>query len=570
MSPLAKTLALTTVALIPTGLVDAQTARPQFRDLNHNGKLDPYEDVRLPTKQRVSDLMARMTVEEKLGLMVHGTLPAVDSPFGLSSSGYDLPAIEKLIVAGKANSFITRLTLPPSQLADANNAVQRIAEQSRLGIPVTISTDPRNHFQAVAGASSNASGFSQWPEMLGFAATGDPNLVRTFGQIVAAEYRSVGIHMALSPQADLLTEPRWPRANATFGSDPATVSALAGAYVEGFQGANGVGPRSVATVAKHWVGYGAEPQGWDGHNQYGREVRLDKESFTLHVAAFAGVLKAKTAGIMPTYPIVQGVEVDGKPLEPVGAAFNRQLVQKLLREKEGYQGLVVSDWAVTFDCPKVCVEPTASNPQAPTAIGMPWGVETLSQQQRFAKGVEAGIDQFGGVDDPALLAAALKDGEISLARVDESARRVLELKFALGLFDNPYVDPRVAAATVGAQALVRAAQKAQSESQVLLENRKNLIPLRRGVRIWLEGVDPRAAQAAGFNVVNDLADAQVALVRTWGPVRECSKTYALMTAICVTRRVYASAGLWASGEFGMAGVPRAPDRRRLITLSSAD
>lgn len=182
-------------------------------------------------------------------------------------------------------SFITRLAVAPDQMARENNAAQRIAADSRLGIPLTISTDPRNHSQAVFGASTRGGGFSLWPETLGLAAIGDLSLVRRFGEIARREYRATGIHMALSPQADLATEPRWPRTAATFGLDPKLLSRLVAAYVTSFQGSDAdLARNGVATVVKHWVGYGAQPEGFDGHNYYGRIARLDEASFAQHVS----------------------------------------------------------------------------------------------------------------------------------------------------------------------------------------------------------------------------------------------------------------------------------------------
>jgi beta-glucosidase len=229
------------------------------------------------------------------------------------------------------------------------------------------------------------------------AAIGDEKLIERFGRLVAAEYRAVGIHMALSPQADLYTEPRWPRGVATFGSDAATVSRLAGAYVRGFQGSpTGLVRSGVATVVKHWVGYGAEPEGFDGHNYYGRIARLDNESFAQHVAAFDGALSANSAGVMPTYVIANGVSIEGKPLPQVGAGFSKPLIDGLLRKTKKFGGIVISDWAITNTCLEPCKAPTAEKPQGYN-IAMPWGVEDLSEEDRYAMGANAGIDQFGGV-----------------------------------------------------------------------------------------------------------------------------------------------------------------------------
>lgn len=498
------------------------TNTPAFRDLNHNGRLDPYEDRRLPDEARTTDLLGRMTLEEKVATLLHGTLPAIGNPFGAGATSYDLPAVEVLVQKRGVTSMISRLALPPALFAAQNNAVQRVAEASRLGIPVTISTDPRNHFSVVGGASVAATGFTQWPEPLGLAALGDAGLVRRFGAIAAAEYRAVGLHMALSPQADLATEPRWSRALATFGADPATVSRLAGAYIEGFQGSDtGLTRGGVATVVKHFAGYGAEPEGFDGHNAYGAKLTLTNASFAQHLAAFVLPLKVGSAGVMPTYGVVTGVTVKGRPMESVAAGFNAQLLQGVLRRQMGYRGLVVSDWGIVNDCPAACSNPTRENPQTPRAIAMPWGVETLSVEQRVAKGVTAGIDQFGGFDDPAPILAAVQSGRISRSRLDEAVRRVMLIKFRLGLFDNPYVEADAAALIVGAPQSAELAAKAQREAQVLLQNRGATLPLASSrQKIWLFGVAPDAATAAGLQVVSDPRQADVALIRMASPAEK--------------------------------------------------
>lgn len=500
-----------------TNPASAQVASGAYRDLNHNGRMDPYENPRLSHEKRVEDLLKRMTLQEKVGTMMHGSLPSGDVS-GTSGATYDLPLTERYINTDKVTSFITRLAVPPSDLAAQNNAVQRIAERGRLGIPVTISSDPRNHFQAVFGASTKGGDFSLWPETLGFAAIGDPALVRRFGDIARSEYRAVGIQMALSPQADLATEPRWPRVTATFGADPLLVSRLAGAYVAGFQGSDqGLTKDGVATVAKHWVGYGAQPEGFDGHNHYGRVAKLDNASFDQHVAAFDGVLANRTAGIMPTYPMIAGVTLDGKPLEQVGAGFNRQLLTDLLRDKKGFKGFILSDWAITNDCPIECSAPTAEKPQTPSAIATPWGVETLAKVDRFAKGVNAGIDQFGGVTESNILLEAVKSGKVSMRRIDDAVRRIMHVKFQLGLFDNPYVDEGEAARIVGNERNHAEAEQAQRRAQIILENRGGVVPIAGPRKVWLYNVDAEVARSRGLTVVATPGEADIAILRVETP-----------------------------------------------------
>ena len=213
-----------------SNIVEQQGLR--FKDLNRNGTLDPYEDWRLPPAARAKDLVSRMTLEDKAGIMMHGTARSAGPGGAIGfGSGYDSATIGKLIRDVGVNSFITRLSGDPRTLASEDNQLQEIAEKSRLGIPLTISSDPRNHFQYTIGTSSQTGRFSQWPETLGLAATRDAALVRRFADIARQEYRAVGIQETLSPQADLATEPRWSRISGTFGEDVDLSRALVKAYV---------------------------------------------------------------------------------------------------------------------------------------------------------------------------------------------------------------------------------------------------------------------------------------------------------------------------------------------------
>src|SRR5258706_13101633 len=305
----------------------------QFKDLNRNGVVDPYEDWRLPPAQRAHDLVARMTLEEKAGTMMHGTVRAVGGPMASAGMGgqYDTASARALIDSVKGTNLITRLNADPRTLAAANNILQAIAERTRLRIPLTISTDPRNHFPYVPGVSTQTK-FSQWPEALGFAAVDDTALTRAFGDIARQDYRAVGIHMALSPQADLATEPRWPRVAGTFGEDADLAGRHVRAYVTGFQhGANGVDSTVVVAVVKHWVGHGAAKDGWDSHSNYGRLATFPAHDLEYHIRPFLSAFAAHVAGVMPTYSILEGATWDGKPIEQVGAGFNRQLLTDMLR-----------------------------------------------------------------------------------------------------------------------------------------------------------------------------------------------------------------------------------------------
>ena len=488
----------------------------RFRDLNRNGTLDPYEDWRLSPDARAADLVAQMTLAEKAGAAVHGTAPIAGGPMA-SAPAYDSVAAAAMILGHNVNSLVTRMAVAPGTLAAQSNLLQRVAERSRLGIPLTISSDPRSHYHAVAGASVSASGFSQWPEPLGFGALDDPSLVKRFASIIRAEYRAAGITMALSPQADLATEPRWSRISGTFGESPERVGALVKAYVQGLQGsATHLTRDGVATVVKHWVGYGASENGFDGHNYYGRFARFPGGHFADHVTPFLGAFASGVVGVMPTYAILDGLSIDGKPTEPVGAGFNRQLLTEQLRGRYHFRGMVLSDWGITRDCNESCR--TGVPRQQAQQIASSWGVESLTVVQRFAKGMNAGIDQFGGVNEGTPFEAAVTSGLITQARLDDAVRRIMAVKFELGLFENPYVDTARAARMGAATASQREASFAQARSLVVLTNARGrrMLP-GAGAKVFLSGVDSAVATARGYRVVGNASDADVAVIRLRAP-----------------------------------------------------
>ena len=495
----------------------------QFKDLDRNGKLDPYEDWRLTPEVRAADLAGRMSLEELAGLMVHGTLPAAGGELGSigRGEGYNLSKARQLIEQKHVNSFITRLNTDARNFAHQNNEVQAIAEPSRWGIPVTISSDPRNHFQDILGASTQGSAFSKWPLPLGFAGLNDPKLTERFADVVRQEYLAVGIRESLAPQADLATEPRRARIDGTFGEDGDIARKMVYAYVVGMQhGSGGLNSGSVAAVVKHWIGYGAAKDGWDGHNYYGRYAAISEPNFEGHVVPFTGAFEAHVSAVMPTYSILEGLVLDGKPVEQVGAGFNSQLLG-LLRGKYGFQGLTLSDWAIMNPCAENCRNGTPAGVKpTPKDIGMPWGVENLTTAGRFAKAINAGVDQIGGSDQSEMIVEDVRSGAISEPRVREAAVKILTQKYQQGLFEQPYVDEARAAIIAGNADFVREGQTAQAQSVVLLQNKqiastgKPLLPVTaKGKKLYLFGVDAHASEAAGFQVVTQPTEADIAIIR---------------------------------------------------------
>ncbi|WP_290599581.1 glycoside hydrolase family 3 N-terminal domain-containing protein [Janthinobacterium sp.] len=501
-----------------------------FKDMNRNGKIDPYEDWRLSAEARADDLLSRMTLDEKAGLMMHGTAPTVSDPSGIGLGGaYDLAALQDLVVKQYVNTFITRMAGDTANMAAQYNKLQALSETSRHGIPVSISTDPRHHFQYTVGASAGTKGFSQWPETLGLAAIGDDALVRRFGDIARQEYLAVGITQALSPQADLATEPRWARINGTFGEDADLAKRMVQHYIEGFQDGNtGLHDGSVVAVVKHWVGYGATKEGFDGHNYYGRYMTYPGNNFAYHVKPFEGAFAARAASVMPTYALPDGnITIDGITLEQVAAGFSKTLLTDLLRGKYGFEGVILSDWGITSDCDANCRNGTPPG-VAPSFIGFgtPWGMEDATKAERYVKAVTAGMDQFGGVTEAPYLTQAVQRGQLTEARINASARRILVQKFKQGLFEHPFVDAAKAAATVGKADFVEAGLDAQRRSLVLLENKDKVLPLAATVKkVYLYGIDTAVAKQYGYTVVATPQEADVALLRVAAPYETLHPNY---------------------------------------------
>ncbi len=471
-----------------------------FRDLNKNGRMDPYEDPSRPVDERVADLLAQMTLEEKAGLLFQTMVPLEG---GQGAFPGVTPASE-LIATRQMSHFNVLGSAGPRAMAAWANQVQELAEHTRLGIPVTLSTDPRHAFSDNPGASMLSGSFSQWPEPLGLAAIGAPALVGEFADIARQEYLAVGFRLALHPVADLATEPRWARNNGTFGEDAALASRLLAAYIRGFQGES-LGPSSVACMTKHFPGGGPQQDGEDPHFPYGREQVYPGANFAYHLIPFEAAFAAGTAQIMPYYGMPIGTEY-----EEVGFGFNKGIVTGLLRGRYGFDGVVCTDWGLLTDA---------------TLFGKPfparaWGVEGLSLAQRVEKALEAGVDQFGGEACPEVVVELVRGGRVSEARIDVSVRRLLRDKFRLGLFDNPYVDPDAAEAVVGNSRFSEAGADAQRRSIVLLKNDlvagAPALPLRGRPRLYVENVNVDAAGAYA-QVVATPAEAELALLRLRAP-----------------------------------------------------
>jgi beta-glucosidase len=472
-----------------------------FRDLNGNGELDPYEDPRLPVEARVDDLLARMTLEEKAAQLFHqGLLVPDDGAMGEEPNEFSPVATRALVAELGLTHFNIYWAPGPVTLAEWHNRMQEAAEATRLGIPITISSDPRHGLGDNPATSMAGAGFSKWPDPIGLAATRDAGLVREFADVVRQEYLAVGIRLALHPTADLATEPRWCRAAGTFGEDGDVVASLVTAYLRGMQ-LETLGPESVACMTKHFPGGGPQLDGEDAHFPYGREQVYPGDNFDYHLIPFAAAIEAGTAQVMPYYGMPVGTEH-----EEVGFGFNHGVITGLLRERYGFDGVVCSDWGLLTDA---VLDGVVWPARA-------WGVEHLSAEERALKALTAGVDQFGGEACPEVVVDLVRSGRIDEARVDASVRRLLRDKFRLGLFDDPYVDAAAAADVVGRSELLELGHAAQTRSFVLLKNDDDVLPLRGSPRVYVEGLD-RAALPGTVRVAETPDDADIALVRIKAP-----------------------------------------------------
>ena len=450
---------------------------------------------------RVEELLSRMTLAEKAGMLFQTMIVVGSGDLSEPNSAFRVNSAEYMIKEQQLSHFnVVRAADDARMLAEWQNRLQKLAASTRLGIPVTLSTDPRHHFTENVGTAAAAGAFSQWPETLGLAAIGSAELVQSFGDIARQEYVAVGLRLALHPQVDLATEPRWSRINGGLGEDADLTSKLVQAYIRGFQGEQ-LGPESVSTMTKHFPGGGPQLDGEDPHFSYGREQVYPGGNFDYHLKPFRAAIDAGGSQIMPYYGMPIGTQY-----EEVAFGFNKGIITDLLRGELGFDGIVCTDWGLVTDT---------------TILGQPmparaWGVEHLDELSRVEMILNAGCDQLGGEARPELVVQLVEQGRISQDRIDVSVRRLLREKFILGLFDDPYVEPEQAAATVGKAEFVAAGAEAQRRAYTLLTNNDQVLPLAKGRRLYVEGIAEEVASLYG-EVVGNPADADVALLRLKAP-----------------------------------------------------
>ena len=480
----------------------------RFRDLNDNGQLDDYENWELTVEKRVNNLLSQMTLAEKVGLLTINEFPKFENgKIVLPNQNLDQ----------HTRYFIYRGMESADVIAKQMNQLQAAAEASRLGIPVVVISNPRNH-ELTIPVIEEAGQFSHWPNPLGLAATRDSRLLKRFGEIVAKEWRAAGIHKMYGYSADVATDPLWSRVQETFGEHPDLVSGMIYNVIKGFQG-DGLDQNSVSMTIRHFPGGGAREKGKDPHFKEGQyNIYPTKGSLKkYHIPPFKAAIEAETTSIMPyyAYPSNKSAEQglphfsDTAQFEEVAFALNKQFINDYLRDELKFLGYVNSDTSAVID--------------------RAWGALNLSLEERFAKAMNAGTDIFSLVPNPQPIIHAVNQGLVSEEQINRSATYLLTEMMKLGLFENPYVNPEEALAIANDPKSQEVADDAHRRSVVLLRNNQNLLPIKddtvANVRLYVEmfpgGENGQATQELKekiknhdqtITIVDALADATHAFV----------------------------------------------------------
>jgi beta-glucosidase len=494
----------------------------RFKDSNANGVVDPYEDWRLTADTRVADLIGRMSIEEKAGMMLIDTLSAPPAPKSIGdtdaarfindekmtrfifrnvvgtaapSAGGAPPAGPRASGAPAApgaqpgppgGGAFAAAPVTPKQAAEFTNAVQELAEATRLGIPVMFKSNARNHYerQARQGINEAAGSFSEWPKEAGLAATRDMTLIRSFAETMGAEWRAIGLRGMYGYMADLSTEPRWYRVHETFTEDEDLCAEIMKVLVTGLQGGVVTRNTNVALTIKHFPGGGPQEWGLDPHFTFGKTQVYPAGRFAAHMKPFKAAIDAGASSIMPYYGVPVGAKFEGIAFDALGLAFSKTVVSDLLRGRLGFKGYVNSDTGIITQ--------------------RAWGLESKTVPERVATALNAGVDVLSGFNKKQTIIDLVKGGLVTEARVNEAVTRLLIEQFNLGLFENPYVDAGAADSVVGKREFRERALEAQRRSVVLLKNANdNVLPLLapapgRPVRLYTMGFDPGIAGSAAY------------------------------------------------------------------------
>ncbi len=413
----------------------------------------PYKNSTLPTEKRVSDLLGRMTVEEKVGQL--SKLLGWDM---YSKNGRQVTISDKLRKAVKEQHIgllwatlradpWTQKTLlnglSPVEAARATNAIQRyMVDSTRLGIPLLLSEEaPHGHM---------AIGATVFPTAIGQASTWNPRLIQDMASTIAKETYAVGGKNGYGPVLDLARDPRWSRTEETYGEDPYLIGQMGTAMIRGFQGETlGQHDKIIGTL-KHFVAYAA-PDG--GHN--GESVSFGERSLRQYfLPPFERAVKSGAGSVMTAYNSIDGIPCSANPW----------LLKEILRKDWGFSGFVVSDLL--------------------SISGLNGGHATAATAEEAAsQSIHAGLDvDLSGTGYGSNLLKAVQQGLVEPAVLDTAVARVLRMKFNLGLFDRPYVDEKLVAQKVATAQNKTVARQVARESIVLLKNDQHILPLSKSLK----------------------------------------------------------------------------------------
>ena len=420
----------------------------QFRDLNSNGTLDRYEDWRYSPLCRARDLVKRMSVPLKVGLMNSGGTLGNGSADGVISD-----SIVQGIAYGGRRQGLTRFGFTGTQLATYFNNVQAMTEGLPLGIPAIVSADPAHSVSASMAADgtltvSKNTLYTNWTSTIGLGAINDTATTQRHGDCVRREFMATGLRWQLGPMADSATEPRWNRIPGTLGSDPVAVAKHIEAMVIGFQGsATGDLRNGIAATMKHFPGHGAEDDGMDAHTYAGRFNVYPAGNLEAHFIPFQAAFDVGAASIMPCYSVYK--EQYQYDTLQIPSGFVRGFITGLAKERMGFTGMVTGDWG--------------------TATSRAYNMENWTGAERAAQWVKAGSHQYGS-DTNVGFQEAYDQGLLTEAEINGAAEKILEMTFKVGAFENPYTNVAAVATSLKTEADRRDGFESMKKAIVLLRN----------------------------------------------------------------------------------------------------
>lgn len=431
----------------------------------------PYKNHTLPTEKRVSDLLGRMTVEEKVGQLSKllgwemytkdGKQITVSNKLRKAAKEQHIGLLWATLRADPWTQKTLLNGLSPVEAARATNAIQRyMVDSTRLGIPLLLSEEaPHGHM---------AIGATVFPTAIGQASTWNPQLIQDMAATIAKETYAVGGKNGYGPVLDLARDPRWSRTEETYGEDPYLIGQMGSAMIRGFQGEKlGQHDKIIGTL-KHFVAYAA-PDG--GHN--GESVSFGERSLRQYfLPPFERAVKSGAGSVMTAYNSIDGIPCSANPW----------LLKDVLRKDWGFAGFVVSDLL--------------------SISGLNGGHATAATGEDAAsQSIHAGLDvDLSGTGYGANLLKAVQQGIVESAVLDTAVARVLRMKFNLGLFDQPYVDEKLVAQKVATPQNRMLARQVARESIVLLKNDQQLLPLRKSLK-RIAVIGPNADNA--YNQLGD-------------------------------------------------------------------